>query len=284
MVTEIGGGLRELTVAGRHLVQGFPAGSPRPLFRGSVLAPWPNRVADGRYRFAGIDQQLALTEPDRGHALHGLACWSSWQLQDRTSSSVLLATRVGPQAGWPHLLDLVVGYSLTPRGLRWSLEVGNAGPTPAPWGCGVHPYLRAGAGRVDDWDVQLDAVQVLQVDERLLPRELTDVAGTELDLRRRRPMSGLALDHAYTGLGPGRASVTLRAPEGTGVAMSWAAGALPWVQLYTCDRPDPREHRVGLAVEPMTCPPDAFNSGAGLIVLQPAERRSWDWEIVALPG
>lgn len=284
VVTEIGGGLRELTVAGRHLVQGFPADAARPLFRGSVLAPWPNRVGGGRWTSAGVAQQLALTEPERGNALHGLTCWSPWRLLDRTASSLRLGVQVVPQPGWPHLLDLVVGYELTATGLRWTLESRNTGPGPAPWGCAVHPYLRAGAGGVDDWELQLDAGQVLTVDEdHRLPTGLVPVGGTDLDFRTSRPLRGLAVDHAYTGLAAtGRASAIVWAPEGTGVAVHWPAAELRWVQVYTADRPHPEDTRWAVAVEPMTCPPDAFNSGTDLLVLEPGASHTTSWEIEAL--
>ncbi len=284
VITEVGGGLRELTVAGRHLVQGFPVDVPRPHYRGSVLAPWPNRVADGRWADDGVEQQLALTEPDRGNALHGLACWVPWQLLARTASSVRLGVRVWPQQGWPHLLDLVVGYELIPTGLRWTLQGTNAGSTPAPWGCSVHPYLRAGAGLVDDWELELDAARVLTVDdERLLPTGVVPVETTDLDFRTSRSLRGLPVDHAFTGLGASdRATATVWAPGGTGVAMHWSATEMPWVQVHTADRPDPADDRVGLAVEPMTCPPDAFNSGTDLVVLSPGGSHATSWGIEAL--
>ncbi|SCX37568.1 aldose 1-epimerase [Klenkia marina] len=284
VVTEVGGGLRSLTVAGRDLVVGFPVDTPRPLYRGSVLAPWPNRVADGRYTRDGRTQQLALTEPDRGNALHGLTCWSAWRLLDRTASAVRLGARIWPQQGWPHLLDVVVGYELTPTGLRWTVEGHNPGDGPAPWGSSVHPYLVAGPGRVDDWEFELAAEQVLTVDdERLLPTGLVDVGTTDLDFRAPRPLRGVAVDHAYTGVAGGaRATATVRAADGGGVAMHWSAEDLPWVQVHTADRPDPADDRVGLAVEPMTCPPDALNTGTDLVVLAPGQSHTAAWEIEAL--
>lgn len=284
VVTEVGGGLRSLAVAGRDLVVGFPVEVPRPLYRGSVLAPWPNRVADGRWTSGDQVQQLALTEPDRGNALHGLTCWSAWELLDRTASTLRLGVRVWPQQGWPHLLDVVVGYELTPAGLRWTVEGRNTGESAAPWGSSVHPYLVAGPGRVDDWELELDAARVLTVDdERLLPTGLADVEGTDLDFRTSRSLRGLAVDHAYTGLGVAeRATATVRAADGGGVAMHWSTAELPWVQVHTADRPDPADDRVGLAVEPMTCPPDALNSGTDLVVLQPGDTHSASWEIEAL--
>ena len=37
----------------------------------------------------------------------------------------------------------------------------------------------------------------------------------------------------------------------------------------------------GIAVEPMTCPADAFNSGSGLIVLEPGQQWSGQWGLLS---
>jgi aldose 1-epimerase len=142
----------------------------------------------------------------------------------------------------------------------------------------VHPYLVAGPGRVDDWTFELDASRVLAVDpERLLPQGLQDVAGTEQDFRGGRSLRGLAVDHAFTGVG--RASARVLAADGGGVEMTWDGDACPWVQVHTADRPEPEDDRVGLALEPMTCPPDALRSGVDLVELAPgASHRTW-WRI-----
>jgi aldose 1-epimerase len=162
----------------------------------------------------------------------------------------------------------------------------NAGDARAPYGTSIHPYLVAGAGRVDDWSLELDAGQYLEVDpERLLPRGLRDVTDTDVDFRTTRSLRGLEVDHALTAVGTGpslHASATVRAADGSGVAMHWDGAALPWVQVHTADRPEPEHHRVGLAVEPMTCPPDAFRSGTDLVVLEPGASHEASWRIEAL--
>jgi len=54
VITAVGASLRELQFRGRDLVVPFDAGAVRPLYRGAVIAPWPNRIADGRYDFDGV--------------------------------------------------------------------------------------------------------------------------------------------------------------------------------------------------------------------------------------
>ena len=99
-----------------------------------------------------------------------------------------------------------------------------------------------------------------------------------------RRIGDLFIDHAFTGLQrdtAGLARVEVRAGDGHGVALTWDT-VCPWVQLHTGDRPEPEWNRAGLAAEPMTCPPDAFNSGTGLVVLQPGEQHEAAGRIAAV--
>src|SRR5262249_59237194 len=79
VVVEVGGGLRTYTVDGRNVVEGYGPDQMSAAGRGQVLLPWPNRLEDGRYEFDGERHQLALTEPEHGNAIHGLASWTSWR-------------------------------------------------------------------------------------------------------------------------------------------------------------------------------------------------------------
>jgi len=267
-ITEVGGHLRKLTRNGRPLVREFGVDHIPPLYSGAVLAPWPNRIADGRYSFQGKDFQLPINEVDRGAALHGLVADRPWSIAEVSGESVLLRHRVWPTQGYPFMLDLELRYSLDDRGLTFGLVTRNTGTTDAPYGCSIHPYLVAGAGTVDDWTLRLPADSFLTVDpERLLPRELQPVR--EFDFRAGRSLDGLTIDHAFTGLAwdaSGRSSLDVVDRDGAGVRMSWHR-TTPWVQICTADRPEPEFDRTGLAAEPMTCPPDAFNSGTDLVRL-----------------
>lgn len=287
-IASIGATLRLLQHEGRDLVVPFGADELRPAYRGATLAPWPNRVVDGRYTFDGADQRLALTEPERGHALHGLAAWLDFAVIERSAERVLLRATVEPQQGYPHRIELTVEYALGDDGLTQTVTGRNLSESPAPYGAGPHPYLVAGPGVVDDWSLELPASEVLTVTpDRLVPVAVADVAvddGGALDFRAERTIGDTFIDHAFTGLerdADGIATVTVRSPEGTAVAMTFDA-ACPWVQVHTADHVDPALNRVGLAVEPMTCPPDAFNSGRDLIVLETGEAASASWRIAAV--
>lgn len=118
--------------------------------------------------------------------------------------------------------------------------------------------------------------------DRLLPVGMRSVEQHEFDFRTLRRVGPLKIDHAFTGIardndGLARARVT--DPAGTGVELAWGP-EWPWVQVHTADKPTGPD-RLGLAVEPMTCPPDAFNSGRDLVHLQPGGSHAASWTIRA---
>ena len=51
--------------------------------------------------------------------------------------------------------------------------------------------------------------------------------------------------------------------------------------MFTGDPLEPERRRKALAVEPMTCPPNAFATGDDLLVLQPGEAVTHTWGIEA---
>jgi aldose 1-epimerase len=243
-------------------------------------------VVDSRYSFEGSDYQLDVTEPERGHALHGLVAWSRFELLEREESSVTLANSIVPRTGYPFELEVRVQYSLGDDGFTCTITATNQGRGPAPYGVGIHPYVLAGEGPVDRWTLELPATKVMEVaGERMLPGALVEVGGGDFDFRGGRPLRALEVDHAFTGVvadPDGLARARVRAEDGSGVECMWDPAALPWVQVHTADVAPPETNRAGLALEPMSCPPDAFNSGTDLRVLQPGESCRDEWKLSVL--
>ncbi|MGI3781061.1 MAG: aldose 1-epimerase family protein [Janthinobacterium lividum] len=283
-IVTLGASLRFLEHDGRPLVVAFHADRLRPAFRGALLAPWPNRVVDGRYTFDGEDQQLALTEPDRGHALHGLLVWAEWQIVSLDEDAVTLSTELAPSTGYPHRLVVECTYALADDGLTTTVTARSLSGR-APYGTSAHPYLTAGGASLDATVLTLPADRYIETEgERLLPAGERDVADAPWpDFREPTAIGSASVDHAFTGLrraADGQARVRLEAPDGFAVEMTWGPG-LEWVQVHTADRPEPELNRVGLAVEPMTCPPDAFSSGEGVVVLDEGQPHAAAWTIAA---
>jgi aldose 1-epimerase len=246
-----------------------------------VLIPWPNRIEDGRYDFDGVSHSLPLDEVPNRNAIHGLVRWAAWTAAGHEPDRVVMAHVVHPQPGYPFSLTLSIEYSLSDAGLTVRTTATNVGDRDCPYGCGAHPYLTAGSGTVDTLELRIPAGTVLWSDERSLPTGSAPVAGTDYDFRTRRAIGGLVLDNAFTDLerdADGVARVELWDPASGAARTLWMDEAYPYVMVFSGD-PLPDVARRALAVEPMSCPPNAFRSGESLVRLAPGESHTATWGI-----
>jgi aldose 1-epimerase len=282
VVVEVGGGLRVYSAAGRELLDGYALDAPCTSGRGQVLIPWPNRLEDGRYEFDGQGHQLPLTEPGTRTAIHGLVRDASWSVAEREPHRVVVQHALEPQPGYPFSLALRIDYTLSERGLHVQTTATNVGREACPFASGTHPYLAVGTSTVDEAVLGAPGRTVLRTDDRGLPVGADSVEGTDYDFRRPRPIGMTRLDHAFTDLERGEdglARVQLRDPRHPRGRTLWLDESYPFLQLFTGD-PLPDVARRSIAVEPMTCPPNAFRTGESLIRLEPGESFTSAWGIV----
>jgi aldose 1-epimerase len=284
VVDSVGGGLRSYSAGGRELLDGYPADQPSSSGRGQVLIPWPNRLEDGVYEFDGRLHQLPLTEPERGDAIHGLVRSETWTVGEREPHRVVVEHVLQPQPGYPFTLSLAVEYALSESGLSVRTTAVNIGSEACPFGSGQHPYLTLGTPAVDSLFLSAPGRTVLITDERGIPHGREPVDGMPYDFRRPREIGATMLDHAFTDLvrgTDGRARVELRDPRSRAGVSLWMDESYPYLQLFTGD-PLPDVARRSLAVEPMTCPANAFRTGEDLVRLEPGGSVTSAWGIV--PG
>lgn len=281
-VTEIGAGLRSYTVGSRAVIDGYTQSEVSTGARGQMLIPWPNRIRSGRYQWQGATRQLDLTEPAFDGAIHGLTRWASWQLVDQDDSHASFAHTLYACPGWSGILDCRIDYDLGDNGLRVRTTATNVGPDGCPYGTGAHPYLQVGTTTIDPAHARVPGSIYLPVDDVGIPTSREPVDGTHYDLRREQALGTRRIDVTYTDLArdeDGLARVHLSAIDGPSVAL-WADAAYPYFEIFTGDTlAAPNRRRTGLGVEPMTCAPDAFNSGDGLIILEPGQTHSATWGI-----
>lgn len=286
VVTESGATLRLLEHDGQPLSDGFDVEEMSSSGRGQLLAPWPNRIADGQYTFRDHSQQLPLSEPARHNASHGLVRWAAWTVEEHTEHSVALRHRLMAQSGYPWTLDLHVVYDVSADGLTVTQSATNLAAEPAPYAHGAHPYLSVGPGPCDGWELTLPAAtRTLSDPERKLPTGREPVDGTDFDFRVARPVRGTVIDHAFTDLvrdDSGRATVELRDPASGRAVALWVDSMHPWLMVYTGDDNAAGTRRRSVAVEPMTAQADAFRSGEDVVVLAPDEEFSASWGIHVL--
>jgi len=287
VVTEVGATLRLYSAGGLDVLDGFSVDEPSSAGRGQVLAPWPNRLDGGRYEFGGRSGAAAIDEPELGNAIHGLVRWLPWRLSSKGDDVVALGYVLHPQPACPWRLELGLEYRLAAEGLEVVARATNASAEAAPFGIGFHPYLTMGMP-VDDVRLTIPASRRLTTDDRALPVGEEDVAGTEFDFTASRQVGATRLDTCFTGLarGPdGRARARLESPDGGRGVEVWADEAFGYLQAYTGDTLAPASRRrQAVAIEPMTCPPNAFATGSDVIRLEPGATWSGAWGIALRQG
>lgn len=277
-IVEVGGGLRRYARAGSDVTFTYGDDDLPPKCCGAVLVPWPNRLRGGTYSFDGDTYQLPLTEPAKRNAIHGLGRWARWSCIRHEPSVCTMALDIPPQTGWPFEVRVEVTYAISAQdGLTVTIVATNRGARRAPFGAGFHPYLSLGTRSLADVRLRVPAAQRLVVDEAQIPIGHQDVAGTPYDFRRGKRLHDHRLDDAFAGVSmtDGRAAVDVQIARGG--ARVWFDSAFSYVQVFTIDMLD--RGLPGIAVEPMTCPADAFNTGAGLIVLEPGSAWTGAWGI-----
>ncbi|MET0854922.1 MAG: aldose 1-epimerase family protein [Microterricola sp.] len=286
VITELAAGIRELSIDGVELMQGFDAEIAPPSCAGVLLMPWGNRIPDGVWvDAAGTSHQLAITEVDLNNAIHGLLRFAPYQVVERSDSAITLGAQVFPQLGYPFHLDTQVRYELVADGLSVTHTVRNVAAGDAPVTVASHPFLKIGGVPTEELVLTVNADTHIDVDERLNPTGLSAVAGTPFDLRADSPLSrrvgDLALDDAWgdSHVVDGETAHTLTAPDGRRVGI-WGDENFGYVQVYITPTFPARGSRAGtndggepgtadavvtaIAIEPMTGPANAYNSGAGL--------------------
>jgi aldose 1-epimerase len=285
VVTEVGATLRSYTRDGVPIVAGFGPDEWSHSGRGQVLAPWPNRLADGRYEFQGIQAQAALDEPERSNAIHGLVRWQPWRIVAHAQNVVVLACDLRPTPGYPFEVTLQIEYRLGREGLTVNTTATNRSDRSAPFGLGFHPYFTVGTDRVDTATLRLPGTEQLELDDRGLPTGKVDsVLGTDLDFTGGRAIGPTRMDSCFTGVrrgADGLARAALVDPMGQHGVELWMDTAFPYLMCYTGDTlPDPTQRRRAIALEPMTCPPNALRSKNDLIVLEAGLWWQGSWGLI----
>lgn len=262
LVPARGACLTDLVIGGVSLLDGYREASELDTLdwgKSAILAPFPNRLKDGKYAFDGREYQFPINEPARNNALHGFVMDKPFEIVEEDGLSVALEYRYdGGFEYFPFPFLLRVAYSLSAAGgFSVFFEMKNTGKGPMPAGLGWHPYFRLGDS-ADALSLQLPAAGQVLVDERMIP------TGEKLrfsDFEAMKQIGETAFDTGFRL--PEPCEVRLR--EGQREVVYWQDEEFPFLQVFI-----PPARR-SIALEPMTCNIDALNNGEGLRVLAPGE-------------
>jgi aldose 1-epimerase len=277
-----GGGPRRLVVDGWDVLDGYPPGTVPSGRKGGVLLPWPNRLRNGRWTWLGQELQLDVVSPEKPNAMHGLVSFQPWSVLASSDDAVTVGTLVEPRSGYPFRLAAAIDYALSADRVAVTVRVANAASEPAPFGVGMHPYLSVGAAA----DGDLGAAELtVAARTRLVVDGGLPTGGTEPFDGAVGAIGDRVLDDPLTDLvrdEDGWARVRLRGPAGAlelAVDTAWS-----WLQVFSADTLPEGQRRRSLAVEPMTCPPNALADGADLVVLEPGGSWSGTWTLAWTPA
>jgi aldose 1-epimerase len=280
-VTQVGATLRSYTVDGENVIDGFGADERATDGRGQILSPWPNRLTDGRYRYGSHDCQAPLNEPSRHDAIHGLSRWLDWLPVAHDPASVTMSCAVRPQPGYEWQLDLEVTYALGPAGLNVTMRAINVDGDRAPFGVGFHPYITVGSTSIDGLDLIVPAARYLDPNSPGDRPAMAPVAASPWDFTQPRRIGTTRLDTAFGELtrgDDGHAVARLHDPSDGRSVELWVDEGYRYLMVYTADQVgQPERRRTAVAIEPMTCPPDALRSGVDLIELDPGDTWQGSW-------
>ncbi|HCS59968.1 MAG TPA: galactose mutarotase [Microbacterium sp.] len=274
-IAQVGASLRGLAVGGVDLVARFPEDIPAPSCSGVVLAPWPNRIRDGKWNDYGTTQQLAITEPKLNNASHGLLRFTAYDIEQTDAAATLRAT-IHPQTGYPYEVETSVTYALTDAGIEVTHTLTNRSDAAATVALGTHPFLTIGDVDPRNLVLRVPAKTLLETDDRMLPLRATPASE---EMRTGVRLGGITLDTGFADLirdADGLARHTLTAPDGRRVTV-WQGEGFDFVQVYTTVNYPGQV--LAVAIEPMTAPVDGFNSGLGIRRLAPDETWTLSWGI-----
>jgi aldose 1-epimerase len=267
---------------GVQVVEGFSADEMATGGRGQVCFPWPNRLGTGEWSFSGRDARAALNEPRLGNAVHGLVRYRPFTIDSAAQNRCQLSLLVHPEPGYPFLALVEVAYHLGGLGLTVTTTVTNLDSVPIPFGLGFHPYLAAPLHGVDASILSVPAQAAMVIDDRRRPTGVVQaVAGGPLDWREPTQVAAAVLDVTFCELvrdDSGWATVRLAEVDSGTVELS-VDRTYPYLQVFTGDTLRAPRTRTAIAVEPMTCPPDALRSGKDLVVLEPGQRWAGSWRV-----
>lgn len=279
-ITQLAAGIRRLSVNGIDIMPPYDAGLPRPLGSGMVLVPWPNRIRDARWILDGKTQQLDITEPAKNNASHGLLRNSPYSVAARTGSTLRLEATIFPQHGYSFLLDTAVTYRLVDAGVEVTHTITNWSDAAAPVAVGAHPFFTIGDVEPGDLTVTVEVSTRFESDDRSLPTAEVPVDGTPYDLRDGVLLRDLSLDAGFGGavMRDGVSEHSVSAPDGRTVTV-WGDENFAYWQVFTTELYPGQSKAV--AIEPMTAPADAFNSGQGLAWIASGETWEASWGVRA---
>lgn len=234
-----------------------------------LLAPYSNRIRDGRFQFAGRTYQLRPNWIDGRQTIHGEVHGRAWKAHrfDEHALQCDFDARAFPDINFPFPFTAQVQYYLLDDGVEILTALQNVGTGPMPAGFGHHPYFMRHLGNSSEALLSFRATRVYLTDTTRIPTRPAEAIPPQLDFSKPRALGAANLDHVFTGW-DGVLSLEWPASDWQ---MQLSADPI-YSHLVVFTAPDG-----SVALEPVTHATDGFNLMAqgwhdtGVRVLEPGE-------------
>lgn len=254
-----------------NLIQGYNnIDDFKKAYRGVLLAPFPNRIKNGQYVFENNTYQLPINRPTENNALHGFLYNQSFKIVEKKvtedkSKLILRNDYKGELEGYPFRFSTEITYVWeAPNKLEVFTEITNSGKNNMPLGLGWHPYFQFPQS-INKIDLKMNTTKKFLVDEQMIPTLETAKFSSYKKIKK---IEAENFDDCFEVNNSANVHLTtlIDALNGISLTVEQPTTAYKYLQVYT---PPTRDC---IAIEPMTCPPNAFNNQLGLIKLQPNEK------------
>jgi aldose 1-epimerase len=284
IIARVGAALVSWTTNGTQLVEPGHLEAVGPYCEGIVMAPWPNRLEDGKWSYKGETLEFPLNIQSQQNANHGLLIDFPYDVVEQTESSITLGALIHARTAYPFNVFTTVKYELSATGIKVTHTAENLSEEAAPYAVGGHPYFQIAGVQTADLILRSDAATVLDVNERQIPVGKSATAGTRFDMREGVRVGDNFYDHGFTDLPRdenGLAHTYLTAPDGRGFDV-WQDAEFKHVVIFTPDFywDESRDaKRFAAAIEPQTAGANAFKTGEDLKWLNKGEKYSASWGV-----
>jgi aldose 1-epimerase len=260
----LGGQISHLVLGNAEVIPEFTGDNARAQVFGYTMAPWPNRLQDGKYQMAGTDYQTPKLD-SQNNANHGLLLDEKMEIVSHASDSLKLSYSFGQDAHYPFAIDLELEFSLEENALVTRATATNNSMQAAPFAIGFHPYFLMGS----KFTVSAGFTHQIATDDRMLPVSAKEISRLDLNQDSRELAT---LDDCYYGSNKvlvtnSSGSFEIRGLENINYFMLYRPSALVFAQGSA------------LAIEPMSHPANIFATDIGSTEISAGESKSYSYEI-----
>ena len=235
-------------------------------YNGMVLAPWPNRIPDGKYSLEDQEYQLEVNELDRNNALHGFAFKTEFEVTNHSDNQIYLDTVLTNPRGYPFEILLQLQYKLDSKGFSCQVTATNQSAIDAPFGIAFHPYYPVD----DETQISIPAKTHTLTDRQMIP------IGVEQNPHKTIRFADVDFDDCFSELERQNGIAKVKIQSTKQLITLWQDEAFDFVMVYTTNEFDALQgSKQAIAIEAQSCIANSFNTNPPL--LKPGESLLGSW-------